>query len=153
MSALRHRVAGVHDQIEQHLLELRPVGVHVAGVSAQIGDHGDVLADQTPQHSRHLEDHGVQINGSALQDLLAAEGKQLPGQAARALGGVHDGLGLLAPNAVALGMKEEQLGAGKDHGQHVVEVMGDATGQQPDGLHLLGLQELLGTLLDLSFEP
>ena len=36
-----------------------------------------------------------------------------------------------------------ELGVAEDHAQEVVEVVGDAAGELPDRLHLLGLQELL----------
>ncbi|OPZ59291.1 MAG: hypothetical protein BWY87_01078 [Deltaproteobacteria bacterium ADurb.Bin510] len=38
---------------------------------------------------------------------------------------------------------QAHLGVADDGGQHVVEVVGDAAGQRADGLHLLGLHQLL----------
>ena len=37
--------------------------------------------------------------------------------------------------------------------QDVVEVVGDAAGQRPDGLHFLGLQQLFFHLAQFAFDP
>ena len=39
-------------------------------------------------------------------------------------------------------LQQEELASPGDHGQEIVEVVGDAAGEPPDRLHLLGLAEL-----------
>src|SRR6185369_12092569 len=41
---------------------------------------------------------------------------------------------------------QEKLAVAIDHGEQIVEVVGDATGEPADGFHLLGLAELVITL-------
>jgi hypothetical protein len=44
---LRHRIAGIDDQVEEDLLELSGVGFHVAESWRESHDQHDVFADQT----------------------------------------------------------------------------------------------------------
>jgi hypothetical protein len=51
-------------------------------------------------------------------------------------------LDVATERALGLELEEEELAAPGDHRQQVVEVVGHAARQAPDGLHLLGLAEL-----------
>ena len=78
------------------------------------------------------------------EDLLAAEGQELAGQAGGALGRPSGS----APRYSRRGssgaeLAEQQLAVAHDDGQQVVEVVGDAAGQPAHRLHLLGLPQLL----------
>ena len=71
--------------------------------------------------------------------MLAAEGQQLGRQQSRAFGCAADGIDVLqrsvriTERSVSRGqIVGEELGVAMDHEQHVVEVMGDPTGQSPD---------------------
>jgi hypothetical protein len=105
-----------------------------------------------------------QIDGLRPQGLLARERQQLPGQAAAAIGRPQDGrsapLNLLAVRTatrrlIVQDLGAQQLGIGADHGQQIVEVVGDTAGQTPDRFHSLRLTQCgLGVLpiLDLDVE-
>ena len=80
---------------------------------------------------------------TGLEHLLPAEGQQLPGQSH---GLVHAPLHLLQIlPGLALGLEflEDELQVVQHGVQQVVEVVGDAAGQQADRLHLLRLDQLL----------
>ena len=113
--AARHRVAGVDHEIDDHLLDLRAVGVDRRQVGRRAQRELDVLTDEAPQQARELGDDGVEIQPRRLQDLFAAEGEQLLGQRRRALRGLLDQLELAAARGVRPDLREQQLGAPRDH--------------------------------------
>ncbi len=85
----------------------------------------------------------MHVDDLRLEQLAAAEGEQLAGDRRRSLAGELDLL-CVRPPRVARGQRgEQQLAVAVDRGEQVVEVMGDATGQATDGLHLVRLAELL----------
>ena len=79
-SALRHRVAGVHREVEDDLLDLRRVGLHAAEGRIEQAVQLDRLADQRPEHLGHAGDDTVQVEHARLEHLLAAEREELLGQ-------------------------------------------------------------------------
>src|SRR5437899_8203275 len=96
----------------------------------------------SPYHSHEVTYDLVNTQHIRQQHLLAAEGEELSrqrGSAVRALlyqldVGVAGMLGLDAPH--------HALGAPDDDREEVVEVVGDASGQPANRLHLLRLEEL-----------
>ena len=87
----RHRVAGVGGEVEDHLLELRAVGLDRREVGREPDADADVVADDPAQHRLHVGDDLVEVEHARVQHLPAAEGQQLarerrrPGAAARAI--------------------------------------------------------------------
>ena len=77
------------------------------------------------------------------QGLPAREGKQLAHQARRPVGVVLDLHDVLEGRVGRAVVGEEKVRVADDRLQHVVEVVRDAAGELPDGLHLLRLRELL----------
>ena len=143
LPALRHGVAGVDRQVEQHLLDLARVGSHGAQALLQRRDELDVLADQPSQHLVRVAHDLVQVDDARLEHLLAAEGEELPRQVGRAMRGLVD-LGQLHPRRVLrLQPSGGELRVAQDGRQQVVEVVGDAAGQPSHRFHLLRLAELL----------
>ena len=145
-AAVGHGVAGVDDQVHQHLLELRRVEADAAEIARGDDAQLDVLADDAPQQVLHLHDQRVEIDDARLGDLPAREAEELPGQRRAALGGVADAAEVLVRRVVAFELGAGHLDVAEDGRQQVVEVVGDAAGEAADALHLLGLQEL-------RFEP
>ena len=142
-SAGRHGVAGVDRQVHDDLLELAGVGAHAAEVLAQRDRQPHVLADEAAEHLLHLLDDVVEVADAGLDHLLAAEGEELAGERRGALRGLAD---LVEPAVVLCAgpsSRGRELAVAEDHAQEVVEVVGDAAGELPDRLHLLGLAELL----------
>ena len=78
---MRHRVARVHGEVDDHLLDLRRVGAHRRELGAEHRHELDVLADQAAQHHVHVADRRVQVEDARLQHLLAAERQQLAREA------------------------------------------------------------------------
>ena len=135
-AAVRHRVAGVGGEVEDHALDLRAVGLDGREVRREPRRHAHVVADDAVQHRLHPGDDLVQVQHLRVQHLAPAEGQQLAREARRLARGAGDLLQLLA--AVA---GEQDLGVAGDHGQEVVEVVRDAAGEPPDRLHLLRVRE------------
>ena len=148
-TAVRHRVAGVHDQVHQHLLELPRVGLDRRARGAGLGQQIDVLADQPPQHGADAANHGVEVEDLRLEDLLAPEGEELARQVLGAAGRPLDELHVATEARFVADLLPQQDGAPGDHRQEVVEVVGHAAGQLADRLHLLRLREPLLRQRDL----
>jgi len=72
-AAVRHRVAAIHREVDDYLLDLAAVGQHRGRVFR--GEHGylDVVADQAGKHRHHGGDHFVQVEDDRLENLLARE--------------------------------------------------------------------------------
>ena len=143
-----HRVACVDGEVHEHLLELVRVGEHGVQGRRERRDQLDVLPDQSREHRRQALDDVVELEHARLQHLASAEREQLPGEDGRALGGGRDLVELGLGGAVAA--FEQRLGVAADHGQEVVEVVGDAAGEPPDRLEPLRLAQLLLELLALA---
>ena len=114
----------------------------------QVDGQLDVLADQPPQHRCVDASHErVEVERLRRQHLLAAEREQLPRQRGRALASLLDqrrARGAAAPGLRQL--EQQDAAAPEDHGQHVVEVVGDAAGELADRFHLLRLAQLVVAL-------
>jgi len=152
--AVRHRVPRVHRQVHDHLLHLPGVRLDAAQKGVHVGDHLDVLADQTPQHPLRVADDYVQVQHLNLQHLLAAEGQQLPCERGRSAAGACDLLRVAPQRALRVEALHQQIAVPQDRRQHVVKVMGDAGRQlahrrQP----LLPLDELLSLPLPGHVAP
>ena len=87
-------------------------------------------------------DDRVQVEHARLQHLAAAEREQLPRERRGARGGLAD-LVRVAAEALVVEALDQELAVAGDGRQQVVEVVGDATRQPPDRLHLLRLPQLL----------
>src|SRR5207249_10303289 len=85
-------------------------------------------------------------------DLLAAEGQQLPRERAGALRRLVDLERVRAPRIGRLERADEQVGVAADRGQEVVEVVRDPAGQAADRLHLLRLAQLLVSRAELGLD-
>ena len=98
--ALRHRVACVHRQVQDDLLDLRGIGLHATQRGVEHRDQLDRLADQRPQHLRDVRHHAVEIQHPRLEHLLAAEGEELLGERRRAVRRLLDQLDIAPPRVV-----------------------------------------------------
>src|SRR5690606_4733350 len=95
---------------------------------------GDVLTDQPSEHPLDPGDDLVQVEDAGLQDLLSAEGEELPRQACGAVRGVADLLDVSSQRIVRAEGVEYELGPALNRRQQVVEVVGDPAGEPPDRL-------------------
>jgi hypothetical protein len=74
LAALRHRVACVHRQIHDHLLQLPAIGAHRHREIVAVALELDVLADQSAQHAVHLLDHRVHVQHLEREHVAPPEG-------------------------------------------------------------------------------
>ena len=102
-----------------------------------------MLADQPREHAARVREQRVEVEDARLEHLLAGEREQLAGQVRRALAGPADLRDVLADRVVRRELGEGHVAVAEDRRQQVVEVVGDASGELADALHLLGLAELL----------
>jgi hypothetical protein len=114
-----------------------------SGSAARLEVDAHRLADRLAQQRREVGDQHVEIDGQRVQALAAREGQQLAGQGPALLGRQAHRLDLPGQLVLLAGAPLDQLDIAQDHGQQVVEVVGDAAGQLADRLHLAGVAQLL----------
>jgi len=71
--AARHCIAGVHNQIDDNLLDLARVRSHGSRGRIQQENKFDILADQPAQHVTHAADHRIDVEQRRMRHLAAAE--------------------------------------------------------------------------------
>ena len=150
-AASRHGVPRVQGKVDQHLLDLAGIRLHVTEVGGERGHHLDLLPDQAAEHLVGVDDDRVQVDDARLQHLLAPEGEQLLRQRRSALCRLLDRLHV-RPQAdlVRVEAAEQEAAVHGDHGQQVVEVVSDATGETADCVELLRLVQALLELLAVA---
>src|SRR5579864_8274570 len=138
-----HSILGIDHEIHDHLLELAGVGTGMSSLRSEDGHQVDVLADQRTQQALHVLHDRVYVYHFQLEQLLSAEGQQLPGQGRSAVGGKLNGAALLEQRARRIQLRQNDLCIATDDHQQVVEVVSHTTGQASNGFHLLRLAELI----------
>src|SRR5262249_32182460 len=123
LSAVGHRVAGVDDQVHDHLLGLPHVCPDAPAPRVGVQLNVDILPDQAADHVFHAAQQDVQVEHDRGDHLAAAERQQLPRQGGGPLAGSAD-LGQGRAERVAGGqLRLGQVGVAKNDGQQVVEVV------------------------------
>ncbi len=146
-----HRVAGVHRQVHEHLLDLARVAEGRPELRREAHHQSHVLSQDAQEELLAPAHHVVQVEWNRGDHLLAREGQELAGQVPGPLpGGVDLGdvllVHLLPGGAILL----HGLGAAQDHRQEVVEVVRDPSRETTDALQPLRLPVLLLELLVLG---
>ena len=142
-AAARHGVARVDRQVEQDLLHLGRVGVHDECAGGQVERQLDACADQPADHLDCAGDGVVQVEERGSSTWRRPNERSWDVERCGAIRGELD-LAELTPALAGSRLAEQQdLGVAADHGQEVVEVVGDPACQLSDRLHLLGLAQLL----------
>ena len=139
-----HRLLGVGDQVQEHLLELVRVRHRFGDLLVVVPHHVDsphpeLVAPELQRVVQHLIDRGR----GPLRLVLAREGQEVLHDAGGAprLGVDHLGRRALVRPEALLG--EQQLGERRDPGERVVQLVRHAGDELPDRGHLLRLDELL----------
>ena len=142
-AALGHGIAGVEDQVHEDLEELDRVALfHLPGAT-QIALDVHARRQKRPQGSERLDKKLIDINGLTETLLVVAKKHQALGQLARAGDRHLDFAQLAVTRTVAVLLGQEQFHVRADDLGAVVEIVGHARGQVGDGLHLLGIGQLL----------
>ena len=136
-------VSSVDHQVDQHLFDLVRVRVDLRQIRIQIQADLDVFDDQPIQHRHQFLRDAVQTDGPRLEDLASAEGQELTSQRRGARASQLDLVCVLRTLVVFVRCGANEPGVSIDDRQQIVEVVGDASCQLADGLHLLRLPQLL----------
>ena len=107
-AAIGHRITGVDNQVQQHLLDLAGIGFDLAQVGRGLRHQFDVLANQAAQHLVQIDDQFVQIDPAGLNDLPTGESQQLTGEVRRALGTLLDALEIGPQGGVGRQLRERR---------------------------------------------
>ena len=153
LPAVRHRVACIDTEVDEHLLDLPAVGEDHAHGFRQPEDQVHVLAHQAPQHGRDAGDDLVDVEMGRFDDLVAREGQQLPGDRGPARGGLGDLVELRLNGIGLVQTLHRQFGKARDGHQDVVEVMRHTAGQAAYRFHFLRLAKHLLHLGLFLFGP
>ena len=146
LPSVGHRVPGVHDEVDDDLLELPAVHVDAGCHGVSLDAELDVLDEEPAQHRLRLCEDAVQIQGFGTRHLLSREGQELPGQRRRTFRARMHLLERLEQrgigNARLGGAAGGELAVPDDDGQEIVEVVRHAAREVTDRLHLLRLPKL-----------
>src|SRR6266436_2968370 len=77
LSMTRQRIAGVQNEIENRLLDLRGIDAHDRRFRSENEGQRDVLPNQARQHPLQAADRLVEVDVLREKHLLPAEGEQL----------------------------------------------------------------------------
>jgi hypothetical protein len=138
---IAERVAGVDHEIEQHLRELGGIDADVERFFAQFQHEFASAPDEPAEDGGVVADEGIKIDDRRMERLPAAEDEELLRQrSALAAGGV-DGVDLIEPGGVAGEFGREDFAVAVDDGEEVIEIVGYAAGEAPDGVEALSVDE------------
>ena len=146
-------IARVQHQVHDHLFYLARIGLHPSQLRFWAGDQLHVLTDQAAQHWLQVGHHLIEVQHAGLGYLPAAEEQQLARQRGRPPAGGEDLLDLVIVGVIGGHPAGQELAVANDGREQVVEVVGHPTGQQPEGLHPLRLNELRLQPLPLLLPP
>ena len=102
---------------------------------------GDRRADGRSDDLVKATQSRADVEDFGLQRLPACERQKLPGEGRRAPGRIRDRLSVAQSPFIIEGWPQQEIRRSADHGQQIIEVMGDAPGQAADRLHLLRLDQ------------
>ena len=132
----RHRLDGIDDEIEDHLLQLNPVGDHRRQLGRQVEAQRHVVQPQLRAHDgQHVEDDAIDVRrrlpGRALRRELADALNHL----GRPLALRHDPL-QRTPHTFEVRARRSQpvqggIGIGHDGAERLVHLVGDRRHQLP----------------------
>ena len=89
-AAGRHRIPGVRGEVDDDLLQLRPIRADRFEIRRQRRDEIDVLADHAAQQDGRVPNERVDVEDGGNEHLLAAERQQLSGEGRAPFGRFDD---------------------------------------------------------------
>ena len=139
-SAVGHGIPRVDQDVEEDLIELTRVTLdHRKALPLDEVDV-DGRGENAPHHLEELANLVIHVERPDRQRLRAAHRQQLSRQVGGAARGRHDRVDLRAERRV-VELFDDDAGARADHGQEIVEVVGDTPGEHAQALELLDLEE------------
>jgi hypothetical protein len=153
-TAVGHGVPGVDGQVDQSGFEFGDVDLDRPYIILHVGRELNGATHPGVENLAHGLDAFFQVDGLRIDILPPGEAQELAGQASSPPRGRFDRFNGAQGFFVA-GIFLQDLGAAADHHEKVVEVMGNAAGQLPQRIELLGFGKLLLHALQLerSFAP
>ncbi len=148
-SPARHRIGGIHNQVQEHLLDLPGIGLHPPEWLAQVDPVLDVLPQQALQQPSHLHDQFIQVENLGLQHLPAAEGQQLSRQQRRPVCNAANLFAVSANGVRWLDPFKSQIAVSLDYCEQIIEIVRYAAGKSSQCIHFLRLPKLLFELFPL----
>ena len=147
-AAVRHGIAGIHAEVEQHLIQLRGIAAHRPQVGAHMGDAPDVRREGVLHHPAEVGDQMPDLEDDGAVRPSAREGEDLLDHARAAPGAGFDNVDDLVGVGIR-GLRAQQLHRHENGREHVVQIVGHAAGQRADALEALGAKELRLQLFEL----
>ena len=150
-AAVGHRLAGVGEQVQEHLLNLVAADERQRrGLDEQLDLHAVLAHLALEQHERFF-DELRQIGRRAVGAAIAGHAEDAVGDLLGPLRGVEDlGEGLVAGGFVLVA--EAELGVVDDRREDVVEFVRGGAGKLAEGGEALGAAQLVFEEFDLAFE-
>ena len=148
-AALRHGVARVHAEVEQHLVQLRGIAQHRPKVGRKIRLDVDVARESLRHDLGQLADEMLELEQHALAFHAARKGEHLLDDARAAFRAALDDVQHLQ-RVLVLEFPAQDAAGHQDRRQDIVQVVGNAAGQRADALEALRAEELRLELLRLG---
>ena len=134
-------VVGVGHQVHDDLVHLGRIGHHRAAVLLDVREYGNIRRNRGDAQPEGFPEDFLDVERQPLLLGLAAEGQDLLDEIAAAFAGLEDSPGIFAFEAFGGQILHQHFRQSDDREKNVVEIVGDAAGQIPDGFHLLGLEK------------
>src|SRR6202011_5268227 len=117
-----HGIARIHSQIQNDLRELAGIDFDVSALflTVQMGNDGDVFAQETQERALKVYDDRIDLNDMRLKRLFAAKSKQLPGQVGGSTGGFANLLHMAGDRSLHPGFGQDQIAVTENGGQKIV---------------------------------
>ena len=149
-AAAGHRVAGVHDEVHDDLLELAFIHTDGREIGPVFDPERHLVGQETVQQMCQLAQRVLEVDDRGSQRLFAREGQKLSHERRRPVGVLTDLHQVAVFHVRHVVPHQQKVAMAVDRRQQVVEVMRHAAGELADGLHFLGLDELRLERLELG---
>ncbi len=141
LAATGHRITGVDREVQQRIFHLIKVDLNRPGARGLNRLNLDPLAQCAAQQLRHAAHQPIGVHTLGRQWLAAGKGEQPLRQHGCTFGARHRIVRRTAHPLIIIEAALEQFKIARHHLQQIVEVMGHATGQLAERLHLLRLPQ------------
>ena len=140
---LAHGVLGIGAQVHEHLVYLSRIGRHHASVLVEHVSYLDVGGERSAQQPQGFLDQQGELDWLARLPSSATEGENLLHQFLGPSAGAEHPVEMAPWRTVRGDVVEGEIGEAVYRREDIVKVVGNATCQDANGFHLLGLVELV----------